>query len=98
MNWNRRSFGKAALAIAVSGALSTGIMTTAFAATSLTGAGSTWVYPLVVKWSVAYEKETGTKVNYQGNGSNPQVHGPDTNSPPAQQVEFGRGASIKGRE
>lgn len=69
MNWNRRSFGKAALAIAVSGALSTGIMTTAFAATSLTGAGSTWVYPLVVKWSVAYEKETGTKVNYQGIGS-----------------------------
>ncbi|CAZ88796.1 phosphate transporter subunit; periplasmic-binding component of ABC superfamily [Thiomonas arsenitoxydans] len=69
MNWNRRSFGKAALAIAVSGALSTGIMTTAFAATSLTGAGSTWVYPLVVKWSVVYEKETGTKVNYQGIGS-----------------------------
>jgi phosphate transport system substrate-binding protein len=69
MNWNRRSFGKAALAIAVSGALSTGIMTTAFAGTSLTGAGSTWVYPLVVKWSVAYEKETGTKVNYQGIGS-----------------------------
>lgn len=69
MNWNRRSFGKAALAVAVSGALSAGIMTTAFAGTSLTGAGSTWVYPLVVKWSVAYDKATGTKVNYQGIGS-----------------------------
>ncbi|MBN8776322.1 phosphate ABC transporter substrate-binding protein PstS [Thiomonas arsenitoxydans] len=69
MNWNRRSFGKAALAIAVSGALSAGIMTTAFAGTSLTGAGSTWVYPLVAKWSAAYDKETGTKVNYQSIGS-----------------------------
>lgn len=37
--------------------------------TTLTGAGSTWVYPLVAKWSAAYNKETGIQVNYQSIGS-----------------------------
>jgi phosphate transport system substrate-binding protein len=35
----------------------------------LTGAGSTWVYPLVAKWSAAYDKLTGIEVNYQSIGS-----------------------------
>jgi phosphate transport system substrate-binding protein len=35
----------------------------------LTGAGSTWVYPLVAKWSAQYQKLTGTEVNYQSIGS-----------------------------
>lgn len=39
------------------------------AATSLTGAGSTWVYPLVAKWSVAYNQIAGIQVNYQPIGS-----------------------------
>ncbi len=69
MKLNRRSFAKAAIAVAVSGAVGAGVMATAFAGETLTGAGSTWVYPLVVKWSVAYDKETGNKVNYQGIGS-----------------------------
>ena len=38
-------------------------------ADEITGAGSTWVYPLVVKWAAAYQQETGTQVNYQGIGS-----------------------------
>lgn len=38
-------------------------------AASITGAGSTWVYPLVAKWSAAYAKQTGTQVNYQSIGS-----------------------------
>lgn len=43
----------------------------AFAATPLTGAGSTWVYPRVAKWSAAYEKSTGiAKLN-------PGLHLPD---------------------
>jgi len=42
---------------------------TAFAANSITGAGSTWVYPLVAKWSSAYEAKTGIQVNYQSIGS-----------------------------
>jgi phosphate transport system substrate-binding protein len=39
------------------------------AGSQLTGAGSTWVYPLVAKWSAAYQKMTGTEVNYQSIGS-----------------------------
>ncbi|MHB0920142.1 MAG: phosphate ABC transporter substrate-binding protein PstS [Thiomonas sp. 13-66-29] len=69
MSLNRRSFTKAAVAVAVAGAVGVGVMASAFAAVSLTGAGSTWVYPLVVKWSAAYEKATGNKINYQGIGS-----------------------------
>ncbi|WP_298292400.1 phosphate ABC transporter substrate-binding protein PstS [Thiomonas sp.] len=66
---NRRAFAKAAAALAVSGVLGAAAVTTAFAGVSLTGAGSTWVYPLVAKWSAAYEKETGNKINYQSIGS-----------------------------
>jgi phosphate transport system substrate-binding protein len=36
---------------------------------SITGAGSSWVYPLVAKWSAAYTTKTGIKVNYQSIGS-----------------------------
>lgn len=36
---------------------------------NITGAGSSWVYPLVAKWSAAYESKTGTKINYQSIGS-----------------------------
>jgi phosphate transport system substrate-binding protein len=41
----------------------------AFAAEAITGAGSTWVYPLVAKWSAAYATMTGIQVNYQSIGS-----------------------------
>ncbi len=40
-----------------------------FAAGAITGAGSTWVYPLVAKWAAAYMAKTGTQVNYQSIGS-----------------------------
>ncbi|MGB6452026.1 MAG: phosphate ABC transporter substrate-binding protein PstS [Steroidobacteraceae bacterium] len=40
-----------------------------FAATRITGAGSTWVTPLVAKWSAAYAVKTGIEVNYQSIGS-----------------------------
>jgi phosphate transport system substrate-binding protein len=38
-------------------------------AVTITGAGSTWVYPLVAKWAAAYQKETGNEVNYASIGS-----------------------------
>ncbi|HUN25527.1 MAG TPA: phosphate ABC transporter substrate-binding protein PstS [Steroidobacteraceae bacterium] len=41
----------------------------ALAAGEFTGAGSTWVYPLVAKWSAAYADATGIHVNYQSIGS-----------------------------
>jgi phosphate transport system substrate-binding protein len=39
------------------------------AAGQVTGAGSTWVYPLVSKWAAVYAKETGVQINYQPIGS-----------------------------
>jgi phosphate transport system substrate-binding protein len=39
------------------------------AATTITGAGSTFVYPVLAKWADTYQKETGTTVNYQSIGS-----------------------------
>jgi len=41
----------------------------AHAAQGITGAGSTWVYPLVAKWAAVYAKNTGIQVNYQAIGS-----------------------------
>ena len=35
----------------------------------LTGAGSTFAYPVLSRWADAYFKETGDKVNYQSIGS-----------------------------
>ena len=40
----------------------------AFAA-EITGAGSTFVYPILSKWSAEYNAKTGVKVNYQSIGS-----------------------------
>jgi len=50
--------------LAVASTLCTGVY-----AAQLTGAGSTWVYPLVAKWSAAYTKVAGVQVNYQSIGS-----------------------------
>ena len=49
--------------------LAAAISISAYAANSITGAGSTWVYPLVAKWSDEYAKKTDTKINYQSIGS-----------------------------
>lgn len=38
-------------------------------ATNLTGAGSTFVYPIVAKWSEAYKAQNNISVNYQSIGS-----------------------------
>jgi phosphate transport system substrate-binding protein len=39
------------------------------AAADITGAGSTFVYPVLAKWADAYRKETGVGLNYQSIGS-----------------------------
>ena len=38
-------------------------------AAQITGAGASFVYPLISKWSADYAKATGNKVNYQSIGS-----------------------------
>ncbi|HUD87999.1 MAG TPA: phosphate ABC transporter substrate-binding protein PstS, partial [Xanthobacteraceae bacterium] len=35
------------------------------AAADLTGAGSTFVYPILAKWADVYRKDTGVGLNYQ---------------------------------
>lgn len=55
--------------LVVSLVLATAALLMASDSVSLTGAGSTWVYPLVAKWAAAYKTETGTAVNYQSIGS-----------------------------
>jgi phosphate transport system substrate-binding protein len=44
------------------------VSTSAFAA-DITGAGSTFIYPVLAKWADAYKKESGSDVNYQSIGS-----------------------------
>lgn len=38
-------------------------------ATDITGAGSTFIYPIAAKWADAYKKHTGIGLNYQSIGS-----------------------------
>ncbi|MGA8750915.1 MAG: phosphate ABC transporter substrate-binding protein PstS [Pseudolabrys sp.] len=38
-------------------------------AAEITGAGSTFVYPILAKWSADYSVKSGSKVNYQSIGS-----------------------------
>ncbi len=38
-------------------------------AADVTGAGSSFVYPVLSKWSASYSEQTGTKINYQSIGS-----------------------------
>ncbi|MFD1296251.1 MULTISPECIES: phosphate ABC transporter substrate-binding protein PstS [Lysobacter] len=61
--FNSRSFRVTALAVAVSFA--------AFSAQAadVTGAGASFVYPVMSKWSADYAKATSKKVNYQSIGS-----------------------------
>jgi phosphate transport system substrate-binding protein len=63
-----KSLKKMSMALALSVACALAIPAVR-AQSSLTGAGSTWVYPLVAKWSATYQKMTGTEVNYQSIGS-----------------------------
>ena len=46
-----------------------GIRSSVATAEEITGAGSTFVYPLLAKWSDDYSKQTSTKINYQSIGS-----------------------------
>ena len=49
-------------------AMLTAAATVALAA-EITGAGSTFVYPIITKWSADYDVKTGNKLNYQPIGS-----------------------------
>jgi phosphate transport system substrate-binding protein len=53
--------------IAATGLLAASVLPAA--AADLTGAGSTFVYPVLAKWADVYKKETGIGLNYQSIGS-----------------------------
>ncbi len=61
--FNSRSFRATALAVALSFAAATA------QAADVTGAGASFVYPVMSKWSADYAKSAGKKVNYQSIGS-----------------------------
>ena len=57
-------FARAAFVVA---ALSAGAL--AAQAAEISGAGSTFIYPVLAKWADTYKKDAGTSINYQSIGS-----------------------------
>ncbi|KAK46214.1 phosphate ABC transporter substrate-binding protein [Caballeronia jiangsuensis] len=53
----------------LTGAVLAGTLAVAAHAAEITGAGSTFVYPILSRWSSDYNQASGTKVNYQSIGS-----------------------------
>lgn len=53
-------------------------------ANAISGAGSTFIYPIFSKWADAYNKETGVKLNYQSIGSGGGIRQIESNT-----VDFG---------
>src|ERR1700691_135854 len=64
---NRRDLVKHLPSIAVASLLAA--TTLPAAAADITGAGSTFVYPVLAKWADTYRKDTGVGLNYQSIGS-----------------------------
>ena len=58
------SFKQALVSGAVALSVSTGAM-----AVEMTGAGSSFIYPVLSKWAEAYKAKTGNSLNYQSIGS-----------------------------
>jgi phosphate transport system substrate-binding protein len=55
--------------VAFAAAAAIGLAGTSLAATDITGAGSTFVYPVLSKWSAAFKDKTKNQINYQSIGS-----------------------------
>ena len=58
-----------AATVAIAAMLSAAVLSAEAHAGDITGAGSTFVYPILSKWSADYNVKTGNKVNYQSIGS-----------------------------
>lgn len=55
--------------VVLGGLLCGSLLVKAATSNTLTGAGSTFIYPLLSQWSAQYKKETGVEINYQAIGS-----------------------------
>ncbi len=53
----------------VAAAAAAALASSAALAADITGAGSTFIFPVLSKWSASYNAKTGNKVNYQSIGS-----------------------------
>ena len=62
------AFNRITSRCAAFGTLTLVLAAAAFAA-EITGAGSTFVYPILSKWSTTYNGKTGNRINYQSIGS-----------------------------
>ena len=62
-------FSRLMLAAGLGLALNLSLLNTADAAQEVTGAGSTFIYPVLYKWATDYDHSSGVKVNYQSIGS-----------------------------
>ena len=62
---NKKMYSRAAIGMIAGIAL----IANSAAAANLTGAGSTFVFPLISKWAGAYKDATGNQINYQSIGS-----------------------------
>ncbi len=65
----KKHFGLRLSGLCAITALAAGALASNAGAAEITGAGSTFVYPLLSQWSSDYSQATGTKVNYQSIGS-----------------------------
>ena len=54
----------------------------AMAATQITGAGSSFIYPVLSKWAATYHKKIGVEINYQPIGSGGPLPSFETKHPP----------------
>lgn len=69
MSSDRRNQVKKFVAFVVGASLLGAAVNVRVEAAEITGAGSTFVYPILSKWSAAYSAKTGDIVNYQSIGS-----------------------------
>ena len=57
------------MSYAIAAGLAVASLTTTASAADITGAGATFIYPLLSKWSAEYSQKTGNRINYQSIGS-----------------------------
>jgi len=62
-------FSKTLMAASLGLVLSLTLVNRASAVDEVTGAGSTFVYPILSKWAADYNQKTGKRINYQAIGS-----------------------------
>ncbi len=69
MNRHFKALTGPMMGVALIAGLAAGLVASPALALDITGAGSTFVFPIVAKWAAAYKTATGNGLNYQSIGS-----------------------------